>query len=114
MTDYEFLDAQARRQNHRTQEAVADLLARIDEQAAHINDLEFALSAIVRAVALDQTTLPDEDKGLISQDIAQALAQAAHALHLNVKELHLNWMVTCPHGEDPAFCNECHGIYDEP
>ena len=77
-------------------------------EAEHrIKQLEIALAAVITAIA---DTI---DEHSFDEPVERHLARAAQALDLNLASLGLKY-TSCPHGNDPALCNECRGIYDEP
>lgn len=112
-SDFEFKLEEARCARAETEHSQARLA-----QAEHrIERLETALTATIRALAFGETTYPGghpEKHGLCGTETAEYLARAAQVLGLDLNDLGLAYAVTCPHGDDPALCNECRGIYDGP
>lgn len=111
-SDFEFQDRRRLTDKREYREALAEAEHRIER-------LENALTATIRALAFGETTYPEgrpEKHALCGRETAEPLARAAQALGLDLNDLGLGYAVTvtCPHGDDPVFCNECQGICDEP
>lgn len=97
---------------------IGEMEVAVEEQSVHITSLETALTATIRTLAFGATTIPTWDDhlhqhNLASTETALHLARAAQVLGLDLVDLGLAHAVTCPHGDDPALCNECRGICDD-
>lgn len=96
---------------------IGEMEVTVEEQAAHITSLETALTATIRALAFGETTYPGghpEKHALCGRETAEHLARAAQALGLDLNDLYLAYVVTCPHEDVPALCTACRGIYAKP
>jgi hypothetical protein len=113
-SDFELQDDFNRRRRLADKREYREALAEAEHR---IERLETALTATIRALAFGETTYPEgrpEKHGLCGQETAEPLARAAQVLGLDLNDLGLAYAVTCPHGDDPVFCNECRGICDDP
>jgi hypothetical protein len=82
-------------------------------------DPEKQQEALARVERFEQRQALQRDLATLDEQIARIKWRVADLDHLaeSAEKIHITKArgepETCPHGEDPVFCNECRGLYDE-